>query len=313
MQLSFLSIGLGGRKLRCSKALEDISRVIPWQALCNIIQPYYPKGVGGRPAKPLMLMLKIHCLQQWYNLSDPAMEDAIYDRNSFQQFLGLDLLDETTVPDETTILAFRHLLEKHKLGEEMFEGIRMFLEDENLILKRGTITDATIIRAPDGSTKTREHQKDMSRTRKGSSFYFGMKAHIGVDAEGGLVHSLECTTAKINDIEKFEDLLHGEEDAVFGDKGYAHQAIKQACRAMGVFYGILDKDERYRKLSSSQKKRNRKLSSIRAKVEHPFRIVKHVWGHNKTRYIGLEKNANHMYVLFGLSNLYMARKKLCQS
>src|SRR3990167_1653300 len=186
MQLSFLSIGLGCRKLRCSKALEDISRVIPWQALCNIIQPYYPKGVGGRPAKPLMLMLKIHCLQQWYNLSDPAMEDAIYDRNSFQQFLGLDLLDETTVPDETTILAFRHLLEKHKLGEEMFEGIRMFLEDENLILKRGTITDATIIRAPDGSTKTREHQKDMSRTRKGSSFYFGMKAHIGVDAEGGL-------------------------------------------------------------------------------------------------------------------------------
>lgn len=311
VQLSFLSLGLKGRQLRCQQALEEISRVIPWKVLCKVIEPYYPKGKGGRPAKPLELMLKIHCLQQWYGLSDPGMEDAIYDRNSFQQFLKLDLLDDTTVPDETTILTFRHLLEKHELSKQLFEAINTYLQEKGLLLTRGTIVDATLISAPNSSKKTREHHNEMSSTRKGNQFYFGMKAHIGIDAEGGLVHSLECTTAKTNDIEKFNALCHGEEEAVFGDKGYAKQTIKKECRRKGVFYGILDKAERYSKLSIKQEARNEKLSRVRAKVEHPFRIVKHLWGYRKVRYRGLDKNSNHLYMLFGLANLYMARKKLC--
>jgi IS5 family transposase len=161
VQLSFLSLGLKGRQLSCQQALEEISRVIPWEALCKVIEPYYPKGQGGRPAKPLELMLKIDCLQQWYGLSDPGMEDAIYDRNSFQQFLKLDLLDHTTVPDETTILTFRHLLEKHKLGKELFEAINTYLQENWLLLTRGTIVDAPLITAPDSSKKTREHHKAM--------------------------------------------------------------------------------------------------------------------------------------------------------
>jgi IS5 family transposase len=309
MPLSSLSAGLNGKPLRCAQALANIGRSIPWDKLCEVIAPYYPTGEGGRPSKPLLLMLKIHCLQQWYGLSDPAMEDAIYDRNSFQQFLEIDLLGQG-VPDETTLLNFRHLLERHHLGKALFDKINAYLSEQALLLKRGTIVDASIIHAPNSSKKTRERHAEMSRTRKGSQVYFGMKMHIGVDAESGLVHSVACTKASVNDIERVDALCHGEERAVFGDKGYAKQALKKRLRAAGQFYGILDKAERYSKLSPSQIKRNRSLSSIRAKVEHPFRIVKHLWGYRKIRYRGLFKNANQVYLLFGLSNLYMSRKQL---
>ena len=309
-QLSFLSIGMK-KKLRGYEALEEVSKVVPWKELCEEVQPYYPKGEGGRPVKPLELMLKIYCLQLWYNLSDPAMEDAIYDRNSFQQFLKIDLLGNVSVPDETTILKFRRLLEKHELGEKIFARIRDYLLAKGVMLQGGTIADATIIPAPSGSKKIRERNPEMSTTRKGNSYYYGMKAHIGVDAQSGLVHTVKSTTARTNDVDMLSELLHGKEKAVFGDKGYPKKAFKKVCEEKGIFYGILRKAERYYKLTAQDDRWNHRLSRVRSKVEHPFRIVKHLWHHRKTRYRGLAKNHNQFCMLFGLSNLYMVRGKLC--
>ena len=247
-QLSFLSIALNKKKLRCEKFLDEMLKVVPWQMLVSEISPYYTNNQnnfssrsglnqGGRPSFPLELMLKIHCLQQWYNLSDPAAEDAIYDRSSFQKFLSLDLISDK-VPDETTILNFRHLLEKHNLSEAIFDAVNHFLEEKNLLVKEGTSLDATLIAAPT-STKNKDKSRDpeMSSTKKNNQWYFGMKAHIGVQSRGKpLVHSIVATTAKEHDSVKTYDLLHGEEEAVFGDKAYDDCALKQACRQQGIFY-----------------------------------------------------------------------------
>jgi len=257
-------------------------------------------------------MLKIYFLQQWYGLSDPGMEEAIYDRNSFQKFLEVDLLSYA-IPDETTILNFRHLLEEHGIQKKLFKAVNSHLEDKNIMIKNGAIVDATIIAAP-SSTKNNDNKRDpeMSSTKKGDKRHFGMKAHIGVDTKSGLVHTLETTTAKVHDGCVMDKLLHGEEDAVLGDKGYANDEAKREARAKGIFWGILDKAKRNHALSSNQQKRNKKLSGARAIVEHPFQVIKCQWQYTKARYKGLLKNSLQLYTLFALYNLFKMRRNLLQ-
>ncbi len=309
-QNSFLAIAQNQKKLRCEKFLEEMERVMPWEKFFNEIEPYYVEKETGRKKMELSMMLKIYFLQQWYSLSDREMEDMVYDRNSFQKFLGIDLLSQKA-PDETTILNFRHLLEKHKLQKRFLRIVNAVLEKRGLLMKEGTIVDATIIAAP-SSTKNEEQKRDpeMSSTKKGNQWHFGMKAHIGVDAQSGIVHSIETTPAKTNDRVPFKKLLHGEEKALFGDKGYFKIADKREARASGILWAILDRATVKRKLSSSQRKRNKKHSRIRAKVEHPFQIIKCQWGHVKVRYKGLFKNTMQLFALFALANLFHVRKNL---
>ena len=308
-QNSFLSLAQQ-KKLRCEKFLEEMEKIIPWERFCDEVQPFYGEKETGRKRMELVIMLKIYFLQQWYSLSDPAAEEGIYDRNSFQKFLEIDLLSHP-VPDETTILNFRHLLEKHKLQERFFAVVNELLEQKGLLMKAGTIVDATIIAAP-SSTKNREQRRDpeMSQTKKGNQWYFGMKAHIGTDAGSGIVHHLHTTAAKTNDRVPFRRLLHGEEKAIFGDKGYAKQEDKRMARAEGILWAVSDRGASHHPLSSSQRKRNRKFSSVRAKVEHPFRVLKCQWGFVKVRYRGLFKNTMQLFTLFSLANLFRVRKTL---
>lgn len=310
-QLSFSSMTAKHKtKLRSERFLDEMKKVLPWRKVTQLIKPYYYSNKTGRPAYDLMLMVKIYCLQQWYRLGDLSMEEAIYDRRSFQNFLELDtMLDK--VPDETTILNFRHLLEEHYLTKQIFYLINKMLKNKGLMMQEGTIVDATIIRSP-SSTKNNDKKRDqdMSSTRKNGQWHFGFKSHIGVDQKSGLTHTLEVTDAKTSDREKLEDLLHGKEKAVIGDKGYVSQKDKHFARDAGVYWGVLDKRVPGKSLSGKQKKRNKQLSKIRAKVEHPFRIVKDLWGHRKTRYKGLKKNRSQMYMLFALANIFMSRKSL---
>lgn len=309
---SFLSLAFGKKKLRCERFLNEMDQVIPWYKLINKVEKYYQEKKTGRNRTETKLLLKIYFLQQWYNLSDPGAEEAIYDRNSFQRFLNIDLLSNN-VPDETTILNFRHFLEENNLQEKFFKIMNKVLEKNNLIVKEGTILDATIITAPSSAkNKDKKRDEEMSSTKKGNDWYFGMKAHIGVDCQSGAVHSIEGTTAKIHDKEMQNDLLHGQEKAIFGDKGYYKEEDKREMRRKEIFCGILDKGKRNHPLSNKQKRRNRKLSSIRAKVEHPFQIIKCQWGYRKVRYKGIFKNTMQLNVLFGLANLYMNRKRLMQ-
>jgi IS5 family transposase len=312
-QLSFLAIGQRGKVLKCERFLTQMSRVVPWKKMCKVISPYYEGNGMGRPEKDLTMMLKIHCLQQWYNLSDPGMEEAIYDRNSFQKFLGLDLMSEG-VPDESTILQFRHLLEKHDLSKSIFEEIAKHLVGLGLMMKQGTIVDATLIESS-RSIKNKDKKRDpeMSSTRKGNRWYFGMKAHIGVDSRSGLVHTVKASTAKDADFTHMNDLWHGEEKIKFGDKGYHDFKAKQVAREQGITWAILDRASRKYPLCASQKRRNKKLSMIRRKVEHPFAVIKCLWGYTKTRYRGLYKNQVKLHMMFTLYNLFKVRKTLIQS
>jgi IS5 family transposase len=309
-QPSFLALAQDRKQLKCERFLDEMTVVVPWEKLLAVIEPYYRAEAVGRNKMNLLLMLKIYFLQQWYNLSDPGAEEAIHDRNSFQKFLEIDLLS-ATVPDETTILNFRHLLEANNLQEKLFEAINAVLEGRNLIMKNGVILDATIIHAPK-STKNVAGKRDpeMSSTQKNGQWHFGMKAHIRVDGDQGLIQKVKITTAKVHDKTPMNELLDGDEKAVFGDKAYADKEIKKTMRQEGRFYGILDKGVRNRKLSFSQRKHNHKLASVRCKVERPFLVIKCLWNHVKTRYRGLKKNGNQLIMLFGLANLYLVRKKL---
>lgn len=296
------------KPLRVEKFLREMDRVVPWGAICNQIKPHY-KGEGGRPAHDLEMMVRIHFLQLWHNLSDPMMEEALYDRLSFQTFLGFDCFGGV-VPDESSICRFRHLLEEKGLSQSILQTVNSYLESKGLILKAGTIVDATLLEAPvskKNSTNTRD--PEMTSTRKNNKWHFGAKGHIGVQSAGKpLVHSVAFSTAKDHDKVHMTKLFHGEEKAIFGDSGYTAQEEKRGARAEGLFYGIADRGAHCHPLSSAQKKRNRKLSSIRAKVEHPFRIIKDLWGHRKMRYKGLLKNASRFITLCALSNLYFSRK-----
>jgi len=297
--------------LRVEKFLNEMDTVIPWDKLCTAIRPHYKGDGGGRPAHDLLLMLRIHFLQLWHNLSDPATEEALYDRLSFQTFLGFDCFGGV-IPDETAILRFRHIIEENGLSEQILSIVNEHLATRGLIFKAGTIVDATLLQAPVSKKNIRkERDPEMSSTRKNNKWYFGAKGHIGVQAQGKpVIHSVEFGTAKEHDKTRMTGLFHGEETAIFGDSAYGNQEEKRGSRALDLYYGISDRGARDHPLSPSQKKRNRKLSGLRAKVEHPFRVIKEQWGHRKLRYRGLLKNASRFTMLCALSNLYLCRKQL---
>jgi IS5 family transposase len=296
---------------RREEFLRQMDTVMPWRELCEVIEPFYPKPEGaGRPPKELEMMLRIHFLQYWFNLSDPAVEEALYDSRAMRRFTGIDL-GEMPVPDETTICKFRHLLETHNLGGRLFELIAEYLQDNGLKISTGTIVDATIISAP-SSTKNREKQRDpeMHQTKKGNQWYFGMKAHIGVDSKTKLMHAVVATAANVHDSQVLPDLLHGDETRVWGDSAYSGQGEAIQARALQAQDFTNKKGRRNRPLTDADKATNRTKSQVRAKVEHPFHVLKRVFGFVKVRYRGLAKNANWLFVACGLVNLYMARRKL---
>ena len=298
------------KKTRREKFLEEMERVIPWENLLQVIRPYYPKAGNGRQPMPLEMMLRTYFMQQWYGLSDPAMEDSLYDIESMRRFAGIDL-ETDAVPDETTILHFRHLLEKHKLKEKLFEQTQHYLTEKGLMLREGTIVDATIINAP-SSTKNREGKRDreMKQTKKGNQWYFGMKAHVGTDTGKGLVHRVVVTDAAVHDSRVMSKLLHGEEEAVYGDKAYAGEDRKKDCEARGIEWRVKRKAARGRQLTDEDKAYNNRHGRVRAKGEHAFLVVKHLWHYRKVRYKGLYKNAVQIFSLFALANLYLVRREL---
>lgn len=299
------------KDLRIERFLSEMDRVIPWGELLAVIRPHYKTGDGGRPPHDLELMLRIHFLQLWHNLSDPATEEALYDRLSFQKFLGFDCFGGV-VPDETAILRFRHLLEEHGLSRRILEVVNGHLSKHGLVLKEGTIMDATLIETSRSTkNKNKERDPEMTSTRKNNQWYFGAKGHIGVQAKGKpIIHSVAFGTAKEHDKKRMRELLHGGENAIFGDSAYSDQEDKRGSRALGIYYGISDRGARQHPLSPTQRKRNRKHSSVRAKVEHPFKVIKEQWGHRKLRYKGLAKNESIFTTLAALSNLYLCRKPL---
>ena len=297
--------------LRVEKFLDTMEKIVPWDKICHEITPYYRSGDGGRPAYPLIMMLKIHFLQQWNNLSDPAMEEAIYDRLSFQKFLGFDIFGGV-IPDQSSILRFRHLLEKHQLSNKILQTVNRHLNEHNLVLNDGTIVDATLMQAPvSKKNKAKLRDPEMTSTKKNNKWYFGGKGHLSVQSQGKpIIHSTHFSTAKDGDKPHMTKLFHGKERAIFGYSAYGKQEEKRGARNENLYYGISDKGVRGHRLSSSQKKRNRKHSTIRAKVEHPFRIIKELWGHRKLRYKGLAKNGSQFTILCALTNLYFCRKNL---
>ena len=299
------------KKTRKELFLDDMEQIIPWQDLCETIEPYYPqpKGPGRRPVG-IERMLRIHFLQHWFDLSDPGAEEALYDSRAMRTFVGIDLGREP-VPDETTILNFRHLMERYNLGEELFRLVNVYLEENGMKVARGTIVDATIINAP-SSTKNKDKQRDpeMYQTRKGNQWYFGMKAHIGIDSKTTMIHSVVATAANIHDSRVLEDLLHGEETRVWGDSAYAGQQQVLHEQAPNAKDFTNKKGFRNRPLSEEDAGKNRTKSKVRAKVEHPFLVLKRIFGFNKVRYRGLDKNAHRLFVACGLVNLYRARRQL---
>ncbi len=291
--------------------LDEMDQIIPWSELTAVIEPFYPAGKGaGRPPIGIERMLRIHFLQHWFNLSDPGVEEALYDSRAMRRFVGIDLGREP-VPDETTILKFRHLLERHNLGSQLFVLIGEYLDENGLKVNRGTIVDATIINAPT-STKNKDNRRDpeMHQTKKGNEWYFGMKAHLGVDSQSKLIHSVAATSANVHDSQVLPDLLHGEETRVWGDSAYAGQTevIRQhAPRAKDFTH---KRGHRHRPLSADDRRRNRNKSRVRAKGEHPFLILKCIFGFDKVRYRGIDKNANRLFTACALANLFMARRVL---
>jgi len=299
------------KQTRRERFLAEMEAVVPWAVLLEAIEPYYPKsGRRGRQPMPLATMLRIYFLQQWYALSDPGMEDALYEIESMRRFAGLDLSDDA-LPDETTILKFRHLLEKHGLTAQMMNLINDTLEQRGLLLKGGTLADATIIHAPP-STKNRDRQRDpeMHQTKKGNQWYFGMKVHVGADVHSGLVHTVSVTPANRSDISQLPYLLREDDRAVFGDKGYVSNPLKRLARQAGVFWGVSLKASRAHPLTAANKRFNHRMSAIRARVEHVFRVIKRQFGYTKVRYKGMAKNAAQVFSLIGLTNLYLARRAL---
>lgn len=313
-QMSFAALAHASKKkvTRREKFLAEMEAVVPWARLVALIAPHYPTAgpKGGRPAMPLETMLRIYCLQNWYALSDPMMEETLYDSEAMRRFAGLDL-GRDPVPDETTILHFRHLLERHDLTEAIFAEVNAHLAEKGVILRAGTLVDATIIEAPSSTkNKARARDPEMTSTRKGNTWHFGMKAHVGADAQSRVVHSLETTTAKEHDSRRFDDLLHGDETSVWGDKAYASAEREAAARKKGVLWGVMRKAPKGGELDEDDLAINRIIAAVRARVEHPFRVLKRQFGHTKTRYRGLAKNRAHLFTLFALVNLYLVRGRL---
>ena len=297
---------------RREKFLAEMDQVVPWKALCAVIEPYYPKATsaGGRPPVGLERMMRMYFVQHWFNLADEACEEALLDSTALRRFVGIDLGRER-VPDGTTLLRFRRLLEKHDLGAALFARVGAVLQANGMKVGSGTIVDATIISAP-SSTKNEKGERDpqMHQTRKGKQWYFGMKMHIGVDSETGLAHSAVVTAANVHDKHPLPDLLHGQEEKVYGDSAYASQQALIRAKAPRA------KDWTNQRVHPSSptleldRLMNRAKSRVRSRVEHVFAVVKRLWGFTKVRYRGLAKNATRSFVALALANLYMARGRL---
>ncbi len=311
-----LGLDLSTKRTRKREFLDEMMRVVPWSRLIALIEPHYPKGKTGRPPFPVATMLQIHFMQQWFGLSDPAMEEALYDVALYREFAGLGE-GMTRLPDESTILRFRHLLEAHGLAAQMLAVVNEILSEKGLMLKAGSAVDATLISAPT-STKNGSGKRDaeMHQTKKGNQWYFGMKAHIGVDAESGLVHTVIGTAANVHDINAAEALLHGQEKDVYADAGY--QGIEKRCQANPVRWHVAMRPGKRRQLDLNNRldaiynQIERLKAGVRAKVEHPFRVLKQQFGYTKTRYRGLVKNTAQITTLFALGNLWMSRRALAK-
>jgi IS5 family transposase len=301
-----------GKKTKREKFLAEMDQVVPWARLCALIEPRYPKAsrAGGRPPLPLERMLRIYCLQQWYDLSDPGAEEALYDSITMRRFAGVRT-DADIIPDETSILNFRRLLESHRLTERLLAEINAHLCERGLLVGKGTIVDASIIDAP-SSTKNAEKKRDpqMHQTRKGKQWYFGMKVHIGVDTDSGLVHTVRGTPANVADVSVLGELLHGGEESLHADSAYHSRQLKAQAEQSGIAFNVNERGTRQRPLTKMQRARNRRLSRVRATVEHPFLVVKRLWGHTKVRYRGIAKNLAQMHTLFALANVYRVRRQL---
>ena len=318
-QISLATTGfeLVTKRTRKRVFLDEMNLVVPWTELVSLIQPFASGGTGpkgGRPSFPVQTMLRIHFLQQWFGLSDPAMEEALHDVSLYCEFARLDP-GVMRLPDESTILRFRHLLEENNLSIQLLATINTTLAIRGLMLKTGTVVDATLIAAP-SSTKnsTGERDPEMHQTKKGNQWHFGMKAHIGVDADCGLVHTVIGTAANVNDVTQGHGLLHGDEQVVFADAGY--QGATYRPEATGVDWHVAMRPGKRRALDKNTpwgnllNKAEQMKASVRAKVEHPFRVIKCQFGFTKVRYKGLAKNTAQLVTLFALSNLWMARRQL---
>jgi len=311
-QTTFASVAYDrkGKVTRRERFLTEMDQVIPWGSILGLIEPHYPKAGNGTQPMPMERMLRIYFMQQWFNLSDPAMEDSLYDSESMRRFAQIELQDDA-VPDESTILRFRHLLEQHKLTEKIFGLVRNLLESKRLLLKSGTIVDATIIDAPP-STKNEAKARDpemkqgMKNTRE---WHFGMKAHVGTDLNG-LVHTLVTTHAGTSDFSQLPHLLHGKERVLYGDQAYWSEMHRFAAKQHGVKYRVNRRPHPQRRLSENDRRMNRLRSATRARGEHAFRVVKQLWGFSKVRYRGLAKNTARLFTMFALANLYMVRRRL---
>jgi IS5 family transposase len=313
MTLATVNFEKHHKQTRRAAFLAEMDQVVPWRELCAVIEPFYPKPGKGRPPIRLDRMVRLHFLQHWFDLSDPVAEEALYESVSMRQFVGIDLGHEP-VPDETTILNFRHLLERHGLGKALFERVNEHLASHGLKVAGGTIVDATIIAAP-SSTKTEAKARDpeMHQTRKGQQWYFGMKLHIGVDSKLKLIHSLLTTAANVHDGTVLGNLLHGNETHVYGDQAYRGRkaAIREHAPHAKDFT-----NQRYRYrgvIDEVERSKNRTKSSVRAKVEHPFHVIKRVFGFAKVRYRGMAKNRERLWVTCGLTNMFMLRRRLLRA
>jgi transposase, IS5 family len=296
---------------RRDEFLQTMDAIVPWAALCSVIEPYYPKGVGGRPPIGLERMLRIHFIQHWFNLADEACEEALYDSAGLRRFAGIDLGVEA-VPDATTMLKFRRLLNQHKLGQQLFAKVGEVLQASGFKLKTGTIVDATIIAAP-SSTKNVDQKRDpeMRQAKKGNQWHFGMKLHIGVDSQSGLAHSAVVTSANVHDKHPLPDLLHGAERRVYGDNQYASQKKLIASKAPHAKDFTNERVRNHRgEVDEATRSKNRNKSRIRARVEHVFGVVKRLWGFSKVRYRGLAKNATRAFTTLALANIYLGRRQL---
>ena len=311
-QLTLATVGFEkhGKLTRRAAFLAEMEEVVPWRELCAVVAPFYPKRGNGRPPIGLERMLRLHFLQHWFNLSDPAVEEALYESISMRRFVGIDLGREPA-PDETTILNFRHLLERHDLARELFERVNAYLASRGLQVKGGTIVDATIITAP-RSTKNQAQARDpeMRQTRKGQQWYFGMKLHVGVDSRTKLIHAMTTTAANVHDAKVLGQLLHGGETRVYGDQAYRGQkaAIRECAPEARDFT-----NRRYRHrgvVDEVERGKNRTKAAVRAKVEHSIGVIKRVFGFTKVRYRGLAKNTHRLWVTCGLANLFIARHRL---
>jgi len=286
------------------KFLSEMDIILPWKLLLKPIRKQYPQAGNGRPPISPDTMLRIYFMQQCYQLSDPAMEDSLYDIEAMRRFARVTL---NSIPDESTILRFRHFLEQHELTQKLFQSSEYYLSEHGLILSEGTIVDASIVSAS-SSTKNKDHQRDseMKQAKKGNQWYFGMKMHIGSDTQGR-VHSIVVTDAAVHDSTVAEELIHGKETELYGDKAYANAQRKEAYEAGGVTWRINRKAKRGKNLNCADRSFNRKSNRTRARVEHAFGVVINLWGYRKVKYKGIAKNSTQVFALF---MLYMARKEL---